>query len=538
MIRIKNIVLPFDHGADALEKELLSRLNLTKPELAGFIIARKSLDARQKSQIKVVYTVDVEVADEMGCLLKHKDDINIGSGPDMEYFPPKSGPVSGCPPVVAGSGPCGLFAALILSQAGMSPIVIERGKPIAERVGDVQKFWQQGILDPESNVCFGEGGAGTFSDGKLTTQIKDKSNRIRKILKELVRHGADEEILYQAKPHIGTDRLIRIIQAVRRTILDLGGQIRFGTRLSGLVVENGKLTGVMVNDHDFIRTKQLVLALGHSARDTYGMLHAAGIPMQPKPFSMGVRIEHPQGMINESQYGQFHGHSKLPPAEYKLVYHCPNGRSVYSFCMCPGGKVIASSTEANRIVTNGMSHHARHFPNGNSALLVNVDISDFGGTDPLSGIDFQRKWEEKAFRTGGGGYFAPTQRVGDFLAGKPSISQGEVIPSYLPGVLPCDLRECLPEFVSDALFQAIPKLDKTLKGFAMPDAVMTAIESRSSSPVKILRNGSYESPAAEGIFPAGEGAGYAGGIISSAVDGIRVAEAIIIKNSGIPKLES
>ncbi|MBU4319333.1 MAG: hypothetical protein KKF30_18900 [Proteobacteria bacterium] len=532
MIRIKNIVLPFDHEPDALEREIPARLKINKSHLKGFSIFRKSLDARKKSQIKTVYTIDAEIQDEERWLSENQEDPNIGPSPDMVYHEPKPGSVPGLSPVIIGTGPCGLFAGLILAEAGLKPLLIERGKRVDERVRDVRQFWESGTLLPESNVCFGEGGAGTFSDGKLTTQIKDRSNRIRKVLAELVDCGADPEILYQAKAHIGTDHLIRIIQQIRDKILSLGGQVRFETRLTGLDIHQGRIIGIRVNDEEVVLANTAVLALGHSARDTYKMLHASGVSMEAKPFSLGVRIEHPQTLINQTQYGASHSHPRLGPAEYKLVSRCPNGRAVYSFCMCPGGKVIASSSEPGGVVTNGMSMHARHFKNGNSALLVNVDVADFGNSHPLSGVVFQKQWEAKAFVMGGSNYFAPVQRVGDFLAGKPSLSFGEVVPSYSPGVTPCDLRECLPGFVAEALAHAIPKMDQSLKGFAMADGLMTAVESRSSSPVRILRTDNFESQSIKGVYPAGEGAGYAGGIVSSAVDGIRVAEAILAKLNG------
>jgi hypothetical protein len=528
LIRIKNIVLDFDHGPDALENAILERLHILKTGLQSYSIFRKSLDARKKSQIKAVYTVDAEVIEEAR-LLASMEDPNISPAPDMHYHAPKPGLAPKLPPVIVGTGPCGLFAGLILAEAGLNPILIERGKKVEERVADVQRFWKNRGLNPESNVCFGEGGAGTFSDGKLTTRIKDRNHRIRKVLTEFVHHGADEEILYQAKAHIGTDHLIRIVKNMRERITSLGGQVRFETRLTGLEVHQGRLAGIYVKDESFIPADFVVLAMGHSARDAYEMLHASGVSMEAKPFSIGVRVEHPQAIINQSQYGVYHAHPRLGPADYKLVCHCPDGRSVYSFCMCPGGKVIASSSEPGGVVTNGMSLHARNFQNGNSALLVNVAAADFGHGHPLSGIAFQKQWEEKAFVAGGRNYFAPVQRVGDFLAGKPSSSMGEVVPSYSPGITPCDLRECLPGFAAEALRQAIPRLENTLKGFAMADAVMTGVESRSSSPVSILRDEDFQSLSVQGVYPAGEGAGYAGGIVSSAVDGIRVAEAILAR---------
>jgi hypothetical protein len=463
-----------------------------------------------------------------------------------------------------------LFAALALAQAGAKPILIERGKDVVRRVKDVQTFWKDGTLNPESNVPFGEGGAGTFSDGKLTTQIKDKHNRVRKVLEELVAAGAPEEILWQAKPHIGTDNLVRVVKHLREKILSLGGQVRFETKLTGLVVKDHRITGAVVSRvqgnagfqpalntaqagclrsvTETIATDGLVLALGHSARDTFEMLHQAGVTMELKPFSIGVRIEHPQALIDTAQYGKFAGHPRLGAADYKLVHHCQNGRSAYTFCMCPGGEVIAASSEPGGIVTNGMSVYRRNRPNANSALLVGVTPEDFvkfsildagpqiengklkmeNKNTPLAGIAFQRHWEQKAFAVGGRNYFAPVQLVGDFLNRKPSLYLGQIIPSYTPGVTPCDLAETLPAFVIETLRLAIPEMDKKLRGFAMPEAVMTAVESRSSCPLRILRDESFQSVSVRGLYPAGEGAGYAGGIISAAVDGLKIAEALNI----------
>ncbi|MBN1980626.1 MAG: hypothetical protein JW795_03785, partial [Chitinivibrionales bacterium] len=373
---------------------------------------------------------------------------------------------------------------------------------------------------------FGEGGAGTFSDGKLVTQIKDKHHRVRKVLEEFVAAGAPQEILYQARPHIGTDKLVGIVKHLREKIISLGGQVRFDTKLTGVVIRNGRLTGAVVNDAETIETDTLVLALGHSARDTFEMLHDSGVPIQAKPFSIGVRIEHPQSLIDKAQYGRFAGHSALGAADYKLVHHGANGRSAYTFCMCPGGEVIACSSETGGVVTNGMSRYSRSQPNANSGLLVGIAPADFATENPLAGIEFQRKWEQKAFAIGGSHYAAPIQLVGDFLAGRSSFQIGQVQPSYTPAVTPCDLRDCLPEFVVETLKEAIVQMDKKLRGFAMNDAVMTAVETRSSSPVRILRDETYQSIAVKGLYPAGEGAGYAGGITSSAVDGIKVVEAI------------
>ena len=531
MIRIRDIRLPFDHTEDALAGRILERLGIAGGELVRFTIAHKSIDARRKNSILAVYTIDADVANEPKLLLRFSEDNRISPTPSLKYRLPEVGNAGGPSPVVVGSGPCGLFAALILAQLGAKPILIERGKEVGSRVKDVYRFWREGQLDPDSNVQFGEGGAGTFSDGKLTTQIRDKENRSRKVLEEFVKAGAPEEILYQARPHIGTDNLVKIVKHLRHTILSLGGQVRFETKLTGIHLKDGAVAGVLLNDSETIETDTLVLAVGHSARDTFEMLAQRGILIEAKPFSIGVRIEHPQSVIDTAQYGRFASHPLLGPADYKLVHHCQNGRSAYTFCMCPGGEVIASSSEAGGVVTNGMSVYSRNHPNANSALLVGVGPRDFGGPGPLAGIGFQRTWEQKAFEVGGGNYFAPVQRVGDFLAGRPSRSLGGVTPSYTPGTTPCNLAECLPEFVAETLRAAIVEMDTKLKGFAMPDAVMTAVESRSSSPVRIVRDEAFQSPAAAGLYPAGEGAGYAGGIISSAIDGIKIAEVISGKPS-------
>lgn len=526
MIRLRDITLPFDHKEEALASSILERLGIPDDQLLNFTIVHKSIDARRKNRIITVYTIDIEVKNEAKVLLRFSQNPQITTSPCMNYQLPTVGNIQGPSPVVVGSGPCGLFVTLLLAQMGFKPILIERGKKISSRVKDVQNFWHKGQLDPESNVQFGEGGAGTFSDGKLTTQIKDKYNRSRKVLEEFVRAGAPEEILYQAKPHIGTDNLVKIVKNLRNTIISLGGQVRFETKLTGIKIKDGKVAGAIVNDSETIETDTIALASGHSARDTFEMLAQLDIPIEAKPFSIGVRIEHPQSLIDKAQYGKFASHQLLGSADYKLVHHCENGRSAYTFCMCPGGEVIASSSEFGGVVTNGMSCYSRNNFNANSALLVGVTPRDFGSTNPLAGIEFQRKWERKAFETGGNNYFAPVQLVGNFLSGRPSNSLGGVCPSYTPGTTPCDLAECLPEFVLETLRLAIPQMDKKLNGFAMNDAVMTAVESRSSSPIRIVRDETFQSPAIKGLYPAGEGAGYAGGIISTAVDGIKIAEAI------------
>lgn len=525
MIRLRDITLSFDHSPKALAESIRRKLGLNEADAMDFTVIRKSVDARRKDRIVCVYTVDVAVDGEAGLLAAFSSDAHISKAACGEYEMP-TGDFGGPAPVVVGSGPCGLFAALMLARLGAKPILIERGKDVASRLKDVRTFWREGQLSPESNVPFGEGGAGTFSDGKLVTQIKDKHHRVGKVLQEFVAAGAPEEILYLARPHIGTDKLVGVVRHLRQTILDLGGQVRFETKLTGLVTRNHAVTGVIVNDSETIETDCVVLALGHSARDTFEMLNDAGVTIEAKPFSIGVRIEHPQSLIDKAQYGRFAGHPALGAADYKLVHHDQAGRSAYTFCMCPGGEVIASSSEPGGVVTNGMSRYARNNPNANSALLVGVGPEDFGTAHPLAGIAFQRTWERRAFEVGGGTYAAPIQLVGDFLTGRASRSVGLVKPTYTPAVIPCDLRQCLPGFVAKTLKEAIGQMDKKLRGFAMNDAVMTAVESRSSSPIRMLRDETYQSPAVKGLYPVGEGAGYAGGITSSAVDGMKVVEAI------------
>ncbi|MCK4888047.1 MAG: hypothetical protein KAS96_11715 [Planctomycetes bacterium] len=527
MIRIREITLPFDHAPDALKSQLAKGLNIAPEQILNFTIIRKSIDARQKNNILAVYTIDAEIKnqDQLSAILSNK--ITICPPGHMDYQMPTANKPAGARPVIVGTGPCGLFAGLLLAQLGHKPILIDRGKEVTQRIKDVNNFWRNGILNPESNVQFGQGGAGTFSDGKLTTQIKDKLNRSRKVLNELVKAGAPKDILYQAKPHIGSDNLITVVKKICETITALGGQVLFETKLTSVKIKDSKVTAAVINDCETIETDKIVLALGHSARDTFKMLAGLNIPITAKPFSIGVRVEHPQSMINKAQFGQFANNPLLGSAEYKLVQHCENGRSAYTFCMCPGGQVIASSSETDAIVTNGMSFYKRNRPNANSALLVGLTPEDFQSNDPLAGIDFQRKWEQKAYQLAGENYSAPIQLIGDFLANKPSTETGQVTPSYTPSTTPTDLSRCLPDFVIETLRLAIPKLNNKLKGFADHDAVMTAVESRSSSPVRILRDKTFQSPAVIGLYPAGEGAGYAGGIISAAIDGIKTAEAIV-----------
>ncbi|MFP4381054.1 MAG: NAD(P)/FAD-dependent oxidoreductase [Candidatus Sumerlaeia bacterium] len=534
MLRISNIKLPIDHSEAELRGAIADALGLDAGAIADFRIVRQSIDARKKAQVFFVYNVDVSVEDEDE-ILRRKGGPQVAVAKEEHYGMPTEAPDAlRHRPVIAGAGPCGLMAALVLAQQGYRPILLERGKPADQRSADVNGFWNRGELDPESNALFGEGGAGAFSDGKLTTRIKDRQGRIQKVLRELVAAGAPEEILYQNKAHLGTDLLIGIIQNIRREIVRLGGEVRFETKLAGLVLEDGRLRGAMLDGGEIIRTDSLILAIGHSARDTFLSLHESGVTLSPKPFAIGARIEHPQSLIDRSQYGPSAGHPKLGAADYQLSHRAKNGRSVYTFCMCPGGAVIGTSTEAGMIVTNGMSLHARNASNGNSAILANVRVEDFYGEkaspddlreNPLAGIDFQRQWEQAAFELGGGEYAAPAQRLGDFMKGRASSAFGMVQPSYLPGVTPADLARCLPDYIIASIREALPVFDRKIKGFAMDDAVLTGVETRSSSPVRIDRDDTGQSLSTPGLFPAGEGAGYAGGIVSAAVDGLRAAEA-------------
>ncbi|KJR98874.1 MAG: hypothetical protein VR68_10095 [Peptococcaceae bacterium BRH_c4a] len=532
MIRVNDIKLPIDAGErEAIRKELVRRLKVLEREIIDFKIFRRSVDARNKTNkedvIYFVYTVDVLLADEARVLARSKDG-RMSVTPDLvyHYVTPGQLKMEGRP-VVVGSGPAGLFAALILAEMGYSPLVLERGGDVNSRTEAVDRFWKTGVLDTECNVQFGEGGAGTFSDGKLTTLIRDR--RCRKVLEELVLSGAPEEILYINKPHVGTDILKGVVKNIRGKIIKLGGEFRFNCLVTDIPIRSGRVEGVVVNDSAvMIAAGAVILAIGHSARDTFGMLYERGVTMTPKAFSMGVRVEHPQGLIDKAQYKRLAGHEKLGAADYKLVYHDKSGRSCYTFCMCPGGVVVAAASESGGVVTNGMSLYARDGKNANSALLVGITPDDFASRHPLAGIELQRKWERKAFMLGGGNYMAPAQLVGDFLKGRPTSALGSVTPSYTRGVIPADLSLCLPSHVVATIKKAITDFDSKLKGFAYPEAVLTGVETRSSSPVRINRNEEYQSSVG-GLYPAGEGAGYAGGIISSAADGIRVAEAIVAK---------
>lgn len=526
-LRVRELRIPLEHDESVLEKAILDTLEISHSDLIEYSLVKESIDARKSHVINLTYIVDVTfraAQEKISRLMEHP---HLQEAPPTNYIPPSVSVPSGfLRPIIVGTGPCGLFAGLSLAQLGLKPLLIERGKQVGERVKDVRRFWSEGVLDPESNVQFGEGGAGTFSDGKLTTQIKDKRNRLRKVLEELVQAGAREEILYRNKPHIGTDILVRVVTNLRQRIQSLGGEFLFESIVSDLIIEGNQVIGVRLDGGEEIELNAVVLAVGHSSRDTFAMLKSRGVDMKPKPFSIGVRIEHPQTLIDRDQFGQFAGHRDLGHADYKLVHHCKNGRSVYTFCMCPGGEVIASSSEADMLVTNGMSRYDRDKPNANSALLVGVRPEDFHSTDVMAGVQFQRHWERLAFQLGGGNYYAPVQTVGDLLKDRPSSSLGNIVPSYQPGIHLCHLGGGLPEYVIEAFREALPVFDRKLPGFANPEVPMTGVETRSSSPLRIMRDEFLESISTKGLFPAGEGAGYAGGIVSSAVDGIKVAEEV------------
>ena len=520
MIRIRDIQLPPEHNAHQLQFEAAQLLRISNSKIRSLRIVRRSVDARKKPDVKIIYTIDVTVDGNEKKVLRASGCKRASIAPVSYYKAPKNIPAPENRPVVVGFGPAGMFAALILAQAGWKPLVLERGEDAQSRHAKVEVFFETGILDTRSNVQFGEGGAGTFSDGKLNTGVNNP--RIGWILEQFVKAGAREEILYDAKPHVGTDVLLEVVQNIRRRIISLGGEVRFNTQVTGLRSENGALTGLELESGEVIACDRAVLAIGHSARDTFEMLEGMAIPMEPKPFAMGVRIEHKQSTVDESQYGMVN--PVLPPADYKLVQHLDN-ETVYTFCMCPGGHVVAAASEEGRVVTNGMSYADRDGENANAALLVTLNPADFPYEGNLGGMKWQREIEARAYALSGS-YRAPAQRVGDFLAGRPSTGAGEIRPTYRPGVHWCDLHEVLPEKITGALAQALPLLDGRLKGYGDADAVMTAPETRSSSPVRILRDGTRQS-ALRGLYPTGEGAGYAGGIMSAAIDGIMTAEAIL-----------
>jgi uncharacterized FAD-dependent dehydrogenase len=535
-MRLTELKLPLDHSEPELRSAIVKRLGIAPGDLAGYTIFRRSHDARKPSAIVFTYTLDLELKDEKSVLARLRADRNVLPTPDTAYRFVARAPTSAPAPrpVVIGTGPCGLFAGLLLAQMGFRPLILERGKAVRERTQDTWGLWRKGKLDPESNVQFGEGGAGTFSDGKLYSQIKDPGHRGRKVLTEFVKAGAPAEILYVAKPHIGTFKLVTMVENMRAEIASLGGEISFGSRVEEVEIEQGQMRAVLLADGSRIAASHVVLAVGHSARDTFAMLYRHGVHIEAKPFSIGVRIEHPQSLIDRARLGKNAGNPLLGAADYKLVHHCDNGRSAYSFCMCPGGTVVAATSEPGRVVTNGMSQYSRNERNANSALVVGVTPADYPGsdTDPLAGIAFQRHWESLAFEAGGGNYNAPAQRVGDFLAGRPSTTLGSVLPSYTPGVTPSDLTLCLPDYVVTALRESLPAFGREIAGFAMDDALLTGVETRTSSPIRITRNEDFQSLNTSGLFPAGEGAGYAGGILSAAVDGIKVAEAVALSLAG------
>ena len=530
-MRLTELKLPLDHTTDDLRAAIIQRLGITADELLDYTIFRRSYDARKSAAIVLAYTLDVALKNEAATLARLHNNAHVGPTPDTSYHFVGHAPEHARHPrpVVIGSGPCGLFAGLILAQMGFRPLILERGKAVRERTGDTWGLWRQGQLNPESNVQFGEGGAGTFSDGKLYSQISDPEYRSRKVLTEFVKAGAPEEILYVAKPHIGTFRLVSMVETMRAGIEALGGEIRFQSRVDELQTEDGQVHGITLASGEFIAADHVVLAVGHSARDTFEMLHRHGVFMEPKPFSIGVRIEHPQSLIDRARFGKNAGHPILGAADYKLVHHARNQRSAYSFCMCPGGTVVAAASEPGRVVTNGMSQYSRNERNANSAIVVGVTPADYPPRypgDPLAGVEFQRHWEALAFAAGGSDYRAPAQRLGDFLAGRPSTALGPVLPSYTPGIHLTDLATCLPDYVVATLREALPAFERRIKGFAMEDALLTGVETRTSSPLRITRNAGLQSLNVRGLFPAGEGAGYAGGILSAGVDGIKVAEAV------------
>ena len=533
MLRITELTLPLHHPEEALPAAICRRLRITPRELVRYVVARRANDARDKTDIQLVYSVDVNLRDEAAVLARFRKDRSVQRTPDTRYQFVAKAPESGVSPrpVVIGAGPCGLFAGLILAQMGFRPIILDRGKVVRERTKDTWGLWRRSVLNPESNVQFGEGGAGTFSDGKLYSRIKDPRHLDRKVLTEFVKAGAPPEILTEAHPHIGTFRLVTMVESMRETIEGLGGEYRFSTRVDGLDIATDdpgdrRLRGLHLHTGDYLEADHVVLAIGHSARDTFAMLHAAGVFVEAKPFAIGVRIEHPQSWIDRARFGADAGNPILGAAEYHISHHCKNGRTVYSFCMCPGGTVVAATSEEGRVATNGMSQYSRNERNANSGLVVAIDPArDYPG-DPLAGIALQRHWESAAYVAGGSSYKAPAQRLGDFLAGRPSEALGTVVPSYRPGVHPTDLAQCLPDFAVTAMREALPVFGRQIPGYDHPDVVMTGVETRTSSPVRFTRGEDYQSLNTAGLFPAGEGAGYAGGILSASVDGIKVAEAV------------
>jgi uncharacterized FAD-dependent dehydrogenase len=540
MIRITELSLPWGDPTetrtrDALRRAIVKRLALHEADLVDFSVFKRSHDARRKDrELSFVYIVDVAVRDEARVLAAHRDDRHVGPSPDTAFHPPpRSAGTTAERPVVVGFGPCGLFTALVLAQQGYRPIVLERGRDVRRRTQDTWGLWRKRTLTPESNVQFGEGGAGLFSDGKLYSQIKDPRHLGRQVMREFVRAGAPPEIMWVNKPHIGTFRLTGVVARMREEIIALGGEVRFGQKVVDLLVDPApagalQVRGVRLEGGEVIESRHVVLALGHSSRDTFRMLHRRGVFMEAKPFAIGFRIEHPQSLIDHARLGRFAGHPAIGAADYKLVHHAANGRSVYSFCMCPGGTVVAATSEPQRVVTNGMSQYSRNERNANAGIVVGIDPErDFPG-GPLAGIDLQERLESLAFEMGGGDYSAPAQLVGDFIAGRPSSTLGEVEPSYKPGVKPTDLAPLLPADCIAAMREALPAFGRQIRGFDRDDAVLTGIESRTSSPLRITRDpATLQSLNVRGLYPGGEGAGYAGGILSAGVDGLKLAEAVV-----------
>ncbi len=554
LLRITDLRLPLGHADAALRAAIVSRLGITDAALTGFAVFKRSFDARKRTAIQLIYTLDCTVVGVGAVFARLQGDPHIRPTPDTSYRFIGHAPVDFAAqqrprPLVVGFGPCGIFAALVLAQMGLRPIVLERGKAVRERTKDTWDLWRKSVLHPESNVQFGEGGAGTFSDGKLWSQISDPRHLTRKVLSEFVKAGAPDEILFIAKPHIGTFRLVGVVEKMRTEIEALGGEVRFGARVTDVLIESGAVRGVTLNGGEQLAAEHVVIALGHSARDTFAMLHERGVYMEAKPFSVGFRVEHPQSIIDAARFGASAGHPILGAADYKLVHHCRGGRSVYSFCMCPGGTVVAATSEPGRVVTNGMSQYSRNERNANAGIVVGITPQDYRQdglagepradtrsdvrTDvihPLDGIAFQRFWESRAFELGGGTYAAPGQLVGDFIKGQRSAVLGNVEPSYKPGVQLTDLglrgNSALPGYAIDAIREALPAFERQIKGFSMADAVLTGVETRTSSPLRITRGRDHQSLNVRGLYPAGEGAGYAGGIMSAGVDGIEVAESV------------
>ena len=526
MIRLTELRLPLDHSPTALPTAIVQRLGIQFDDLINFTVFKRGYDARKRDAIVLVYTIDAEVHAADQLLEKFKDDVHVNLAPDTRYqFVANVQAPLAQRPIIVGFGPCGIMAGLILAQMGLRPIILERGKKVRERTKDTWGLWRRNQLNPESNVQFGEGGAGTFSDGKLYSQIKDPKHYGRKVLSEFVKAGAPEEILYVSKPHIGTFRLVKMVENMRHEIEQLGGEIRFQQQVSDVLIENNTLRGVILANGEELRSDYVIFALGHSARDTFKMLYERGVFMEAKPFSIGFRIEHPQTLIDQARFGKYAGNELLGAADYKIVHHAKNGRSVYSFCMCPGGQVVAATSEPGRVVTNGMSQYSRAERNANAGIVVGITPDDYSGS-PLAGIEFQRQWESRAYELGGGNYEAPGQLVGDFIKGIASTQLGSVEPSYQPGVHLTDLATSLPTYAIHAIREALPAFDRQIKGFSMYDAVLTGVETRTSSPLRMTRGQDMQSLNTKGLYPAGEGAGYAGGILSAGVDGIRVAEAV------------